>query len=79
MIEEGSALGEDDNEERNIKEKREGEAVCKKEGKEWHLLGMEVIFSDDIYKIFKNTTRKCYKARIEDKYAPINDYRAAVE
>lgn len=33
MIEEGSALGEDDNEERNIKEKREGEAVCKKEGK----------------------------------------------
>jgi hypothetical protein len=40
---------------------------------------MEVIFSDDIYKIFKNTTRKCYKARIEDKYAPINDYRAAVE
>lgn len=79
MKEEGSALGEDDNEERKIKEKREEEIVCKKEGKEWHLLGMEVIFSDDIYKIFKNTTRKCYKARIEDKYAPINDYRAAVE
>jgi hypothetical protein len=35
MKEEGSALGEDDNEERNIiKEKREEEAVCKKEGKE---------------------------------------------